>query len=196
VTPEFFRHPTVDCAQNVSLIFTETGTSKYRRLPLFYDISYNATINGSAPTYISRSADIWNERDTCPIANDLLRSATGGTLQRLSNEECINAYGPGNAKMKHRSNLLVVTKAQALNPNVTILMDFRYEKFVTNYTANNWVCSPAHLNSNNYECDWKKLAKTANASWNLGWIDDSGDTKRLRVGEEYPIDYCLSQTTE
>ena len=147
--------------------------------------------------YGRNSSNEWAQRDACPVANDLLRNATDGKLQRLNNEDCINAYGPGNAKMKYRSNLLVVTKAQPLNPNTTIVMDFRYEGIVSNYTGNNWVCDPTYLKANNYECDWKTLAKTANATWNLGEIETSPKQPwKLESGQQYPIDYCLSQTTE
>ena len=156
--------------------------------------AYNNATNSAPVNY--GSDWYWYSHDTCQIANDLLHNATEGKLQRLSNEECIKAYGPGNSKMKHRANLLAVTKAQPLNTNATILMDFRYEMFVSNYTGNNWVCNAAHLNANKYVCDWEKLSKTANANWNLGSVEHSPENPwRLKTGQEYPIDYCLSQET-
>lgn len=198
MTPEFFKRPAVDCSQNVSIASErEDPFPTYVTTPLYYEYAYsnssNSTVGGSG---IYTSYSEWNRRDTCQVANELLRDAKEGKLERLSNEECINAYGPGNTQMKHRSNLLAVTKDPSLNPNATVLMDFRYEMFISNYTGNNWVCDPAHLNANQYKCDWKKLAKTANASWNLGWIENSPNNPwRLKSGQEYPIDYCLSQTT-
>jgi hypothetical protein len=119
-----------------------------------------------------------------------------GTLDRLSNEECINAYGPGDGLMSKRGNLLVVTKSQPANNNNTILLNFRYEYFVTELTGQNWVCSPELLNANDYKCDWQSLARTANENWNMGDIIPDTQTNRFELADEWSIDYCLSQTID
>ena len=66
--------------------------------------------------------------------------------------------------MEGWSNLLAVTKPEAAgsNPNSTTSLQFRYHKFVSNYTGNNWVCDPNFLIANNYTCNYKDMA--ANAS--------------------------------
>ena len=70
------------------------------------------------------------------------------------------------------SNLLAVTKLAAAipQPNSTILLQFRYQEYLSNYTGNNWVCDPSFLIANNYKCNYRSMA--ANASpWNLGPIN-------------------------
>ncbi|KAH8591808.1 hypothetical protein B0O99DRAFT_631704 [Bisporella sp. PMI_857] len=161
--------------------------------------SATATKTASSITYTSTmsSDSFWWQRDTCNIANSLLLDGNAGKLQRLTNQECINAYGPGNEFMKGRSDLLVVTKGPAANSSSTVLMNFRFESFVTEYNDNNWVCDPAYLNAHKSKCDYRKLAKTANEEWNLGWVSGRlADPKHFVEGEQWPIDYCLSRPTD
>lgn len=192
VTPDFFESHTVNCSQNSSVSWTSEG------IPLNIQItplSYTSLPTNSYTT----SNDNWSQADTCSTANRLLANATEGSLQRLSNEECINAYGPGDKLMSHRGNVLAVTKK--LSPgsaNSTVLLNFRYETFVSNYTGDNWVCDPTYINTIDRKCDWKALAKKANSSWYLGAIRavDQDQPWGFPSAERWPIDYCLSQTTE
>lgn len=195
VTPNFFQSPTVDCSQNASIRAYESdeaSPSAVWRTPLAY--------TGLPGQNLTDSADFWQQEDTCSDANALLTNATKGTLQRLSNEECINAYGPADSLISHRGNVLAVTKSQPANTNDTVLLNFRYEILVSNYTGNNWVCDPTYINTVDRKCNWEALAKNANSSWNLGAIDPVtySDERfwEFPSSERWPIDYCLSQVTE
>jgi hypothetical protein len=195
VTPNFFKYDTVDCSQNTSAHAAYSGNMQPDGTiitPLAYTI---------LPPNNYSSGSYWDEADICSNANALLANATQGTLQRLSNEECINTYGQDNSQMSHRGNVLAVTKSQPPgNANATVLVTFRYETFVNNYTGNNWVCDPTYINTVDRKCDWKALAKTANSSWHLGAIDpvsySSDRFWEYPSGERWEIDYCLSQQTE
>lgn len=201
VTSDFLKSSEVDCSQNSTIQLYTTGYYDYHRVPLEYGISPNSNYSAGMP--YGSSSDSWYARDTCKTAKALARNATLGNLQRLSNEECIEAYGPGDSLMSHRGNLLVVTKNKpAGSVNDTILLNFRVEVFVSDMTGNNWVCDPAYLKAHNGKCPWKTLAKTANTSWNMGAIEQipdaalAGGDKQLPLGEQWPIDYCLSQVTD
>lgn len=56
----------------------------------------------------------------------------------MSNEECINTYGPGDTFLKAYGDVLVVTKEQPANSNATILMQFISELYVSNLIGNGW----------------------------------------------------------
>ena len=203
VTPDFFGHNTVDCSQNVSAHWLYDGTMQPANL-MYTPLEYT-TLPGQVD---DTSASDWSQSDICSNANALLANATQGNLQRLSNEECINTYGPDNSQLSHRGNLLAVTKGQpANNANGTILLTFRYEVLVTEFTGNNWVCDPTYLNDLDKvdpTCDWQELAQTANSSWYLGeYLNPSSNTvassenpPKYGSGERWEIDYCLSQQTE
>jgi hypothetical protein len=127
------------------------------------------------------------------MANALLANATSGHLDRLTNEECINAYGSGDGYMSGRGNVLAVAKQQASFDNTTVLMATKFEMFVSNFTDNNWICSPNYLIANDYHCDLKTIAFNAN-SWALGMPRASDtDPYRLAPTQDWEIDYCLSQ---
>jgi hypothetical protein len=198
VTPSFLNQSTVDCSQNASMYYEPPLTSfpssnyatDYTQTPLQYGTALNDTIPSSN--------DYFYQADVCNISNALLANSTAGTLSRLSNEDCILAYGPGNGNMKGWSNLLAVTKptVSLLYPNTTILLQFRYQEYVSNYTGNNWVCDPDYLIANNYKCNYRHIAANA-SSWTLGPINAKEENPYvLFPSEEWPIDYCLAQRTD
>jgi hypothetical protein len=119
---------------------------------------------GSLDNNVYSSDDDFWQADVCNISKALLANSTAGTLSCLSNEDCILAYGSGNGNMKGWANLLVVAKDTVTlpYPNTTILLQFRYQEYVFNYTGNDWVCDPDYLIDNNYKCNYKHFA--ANAS--------------------------------
>lgn len=92
VAPSFLNQSTVDCIQNVTLFNTGVLATDYYQTPL----QYGTASNGTA---VSNDNQFW-QADVCNISKALLANSTAGTLSRLSNEECINAYGPGNGNMK------------------------------------------------------------------------------------------------
>jgi hypothetical protein len=226
VTPNFFKASEVDCSQNASVQYDpDYGTQyfQYERGPLSFSapaVNYtpstypalnyttNQTTFDTTPyTYLGyrNSNDSWYQADTCSTANALLQNATRGTLERLSNEECIKAYGAGDGLITGRGSVLAVAKAQpAGNVNATVLLTLRYESFVSPWTGDNWVCDPAYLHAQDGNCDWETLAKTANTSWNLGAVEQIWDPyadgtsvkDRFVLGEQWPIDYCLGQQTD
>jgi hypothetical protein len=84
-------------------------------------------------------------------------------MTRFSNEGCINAYGQGNSHMQGYGNLLVVTKDQHEKSNATVLLEFQYKDYISNYTGNNWVCGPEYLLSHNNKCNFKDLVSNSSA---------------------------------
>ena len=191
VTPSFFRASTTNCSQNAS-IYSSTAlqTTTYYRQPLGNSSGYQYD-----PTYETSYAgeDPWYHADVCSTANLLLGNATKNLLTLLGNEYCIEAYGRGNDYMKGYGNLLVVTKAQPKSTNDTVLMQFKYGYYVTNYTGNNWVCDPNYLLDNNYRCNYKEIAANAD-SWTMGPISmSSKDPYAIVPTEQWSIDYCLAQ---
>jgi hypothetical protein len=204
VTPSFLNISPVNCSQNVSVSYnTETFPAEDRAVPynVRNQLSYNATNESYTNATLfglpyQASDEVWYQQNVCSISQALQTNSTQGLLTRLSNEECINAYGPGDNRLKGYGNLLVVTKEQPANWNATILMQFTNEVYVSNYTADGWVCSPDYLIANNYKCNYKKIA--ANASdWNLGPPKSDPDNDyRLTATEQWPVDYCLAQRTD
>jgi hypothetical protein len=94
--------------------------------------------------------------------------------------------------MKGWANVLAVTKEEPAGSNVTILLQFRYETYVSNYTGVNWVCDPDKLIANNYKCNYKNVAANA-SSWTLGPVNSNpANPFVLFLSEEWPIDYCLA----
>lgn len=145
---------------------------------------------------IVNSSDIWYQQNVCEISQALQTNSTKGVLTRLSNEECIYAYGQGNNRLRGYGNVLAVTKKQPSNGNATILMQFTYEIYISNYTAQNWICDPEHLINNNYRCNYKDIAANAE-SWTLGLPEaDPNNEFRLIATDQWPIDYCLAQPSE
>jgi hypothetical protein len=190
VAPSFLNQSIVDCTQNVTIFSSGTLATDYTQTPLQYETGRNQTT-------LPSDLEFW-QADVCNISKALLASSTAGTLSRLSNEECINAYGPGNSNMKGWSNLLAVTKPVAAlsHPNNTILLHFRYQTYVSNYTGNNWICDPNFLIANKYKCNYKQMATNA-SSWNLGPFKAKEENPFVVFpSEEWPIDYCLAQQTD
>lgn len=185
VTPSFFNQSTVDCSQNVTTFLNgDTNLATYyQQSPLSYSNIYsNSDVN-------------WWQKDVCNISQALLANATQRILARLSNEDCINAYGPGNADMNDWGNVLAVTKEAPTGSNNTILLQFRYETYVSNYTGKNWVCDPDVLIANEYKCDYREVAANA-SSWTLGPIEQQESNPYvLFPSAEWEIDYCLAQKT-
>lgn len=138
----------------------------------------------------------WWTDDICTTSQILQANSTKGLLTRLDNEACIKTYGPGNGLMTGYANLLAVTKQQPAESNNTVLMAFKYEQFISNYTGNRWVCDPNYLIDNKYKCNYNTLAKDAN-SWSLGRVkSETGNPWRLASTDEWPIDYCLAEPTD
>lgn len=196
VTPGFLNETTVDCSQNVSTR-NAALTNGYNTVPLATDYTQTPLSFGTQANYTQVfSGNEWWQEDVCNISKALLTNSTQGTLSRLSNEDCINAYGPGNANMNDWGSVLVVTKEAPANSNKTILLQFRYGSYVLNYTGNNWICDPDNLIVNNYKCNYKTVAANA-SSWTLGPLNtNKADPYVLFPSEEWPIDYCLAQQTD
>jgi len=160
--------------------------------PLEYGMGVNVS-------FLPSSSDYW-QADVCNISQALLANAISGSLPRLSNEECSLSYGPGNGNMRGWSNLLALTKPAAAvsHPESTILLQFRYPEYVSNYTVNNWVCGPNFLIANNCKCNYRSMA--ANASpWNLGPINAKAENPFvLFPSEEWPLTtaWCKGQTSQ
>ncbi|KAK2624589.1 hypothetical protein QTJ16_005782 [Diplocarpon rosae] len=189
VAPDFLANSTVDCSQNVTKSFTS--------VPSDYDT--NMPLNGTYwSTYSNRSesSGIWWLQDMCDISKDLRANFSKNDLVQLDNEACIKAYGPGNGLLAGYANLLAVTREQPTGSNNTILMAFKYESFVSNYTGERWVCGPQYLIDNNYVCNYRKLAEDS-TKWSLGLIESAPDNEyRLGASDEWAIDYCLAQPTD
>ncbi|PMD21179.1 hypothetical protein NA56DRAFT_133898 [Hyaloscypha hepaticicola] len=164
---------------------------KYLKNPLQWEagsLGYNS---------YSSDNDFW-QADVCNISKALLANSTAGTLSRPSNEDCILAYGSGNGNMKGWANLLVVTRDTVAlpYPNTTILLQFRYQEYVSNSTDNNWVCDPDYLIDNNYKCNYKHFAANA-SSWTLGPVNANAENPYVLLpSAQWPIDYCLAQGTD
>jgi len=200
ITPSFFNDSTVDCIQNVSMYnqgsvsaYNEGGyATDYTQTPLQYSMGVNDSFPPS-------SSDYW-QADVCNISQPLLANAISGDLSRPSNEECIRAYGPGNGNMRGGAGPIYSLSQNLQRPSPsqksTILLQFRYQEYLSNYTGNNWVCDPSFLIANNYKCNYRSMA--ANASpWNLGPINAKPENPFvLFPSEEWPIGYCLVQRTD
>ena len=192
VTPSFFNLSVVDCSQNVSVTSGwDGGTSR----ATYYSVNPLDYLTFSENTWLNSGDSIY-QNASCTTGNELLTNATSGYLQRLSNKECLNAYGPGSSLMSKHASLLVVTKEQPANSNATMLLEFKYQSYVTNYTGNSWVCDPEYLVANDYKCNYKDLAANA-SSWSLGTFTTSNaDPWHIFPEQQYEIDYCLSQPTD
>ncbi|KAF8859021.1 hypothetical protein BDZ45DRAFT_742835 [Acephala macrosclerotiorum] len=194
VTPSFLSNATVDCSQNVTVSSGGYSSAFYYddRWPLYFT-TLPGYDNFSSP---SPSDGYWYQADVCNISKALRANYTQNILTRLDNEECITTYGQGDDKLKGYGNVLAVTKEQPASTNNTILMQLRFEEFISNYTGSNWVCDPAHLIANNYECSYKELAKDAN-EWTLGSVkSDPNNQFALAAEDQWSIDYCLAQPTD
>ncbi len=108
VTPNFFNQSTVDCSQNVLI----SGYQYGQNLAVDY-ISW--------PTNFTSSNYQWYHKETCSISNYLLANSSQNLLTRLSDEDCINTYGPGNKRLSKWGNILAVAKVQPASSNNTIL---------------------------------------------------------------------------
>lgn len=205
VTPNFFKNSTIDCTQPVSQSSNSVAMVHYvNAAPVFQanrlgplsseNVTYEATHDSSqVGKYAGMATD---NSSPCLIASQLFRNFTTDRLVRLSNEDCINSYGKGNSLMKDYGNVLVVTKDQPPNSNASVLLEFEYSTYVSNYTGNVWVCGPEYLLAHNYQCNYKDLALTA-SSWSLGKINASvSDEFQIAATPEYEIDYCLSSPTD
>lgn len=197
-TPNFLTSTTIDCSQNVSYsIYLTDNKVAYSQTPMFWpEVSVNGTFEGRNYTsIIPGSKDSWYQADVCDNIQALRQNLTQGTLISMNNSECIQTYGIGNSRMSKWGNVLVVTKTQPASINDTILMQFRYETYVSNYTGNNWVCDPDYLLANDYKCDRKSLATNAD-SWAMGLVRaDPTNPWAIAFVDEWPIDYCLAQET-
>jgi hypothetical protein len=154
--------------------------------------------NSTSPDYDYVSSDgIWYQADVCNNLQALRNNYTQGILHLMNNSECINTYGRGNGRMSKWGNVLAVTKTQPISSNNTILLQFRYETYLSNYTGSNWVCDPNYLIANNYKCN-AKIFSTLNAdSWALGPVKtDPLNPWAIASVDEWPIDYCLAQKTD
>ncbi|KAH8671863.1 hypothetical protein BGZ60DRAFT_406070 [Tricladium varicosporioides] len=179
VTPKFLNQTKVDCSQNATITYSTRGS-------WVTDFGYS----------LLNSTSTNNRLGGCPVAGYLLGNQT--RLSRLNNEDCINAYGRGNTLQSKYGDLLVVTKQQPVSkPNRTILLDFKYGSYITNWTGSNWVCDSNYLLANNYKCDYRKVAANA-SSWTLNRIEPDPANRRYKIAatEEYAIDYCLAQPTD
>ncbi|KAL2064650.1 hypothetical protein VTL71DRAFT_3788 [Oculimacula yallundae] len=192
VTPDFLTVSPVDCTQNVTIGYDDTGRSPkdYNRAkPL------NATILDQT-TYKMAPDPTWWLSEMCNTSQALHANASKNQLTRLDNVACINAYGPGTGMMKGHSNLLVVTKEKPPETNNTVLMAFRAEAFVSNWTANRWVCDPDYLAGHKNQCNYKELAKEAD-KWSLARLETPKDVRwEFQLGDQWSIDYCLAEPTE
>ncbi|CAL3970661.1 unnamed protein product [Diplocarpon coronariae] len=189
VTPKFLTNSTVDCSQNVGKGFISTASDYDTSKPL-NNTFWSSYSNRSEPS------GTWWTQDMCNISRTLQESSSKNSLVRMDNEACIKAYGPGNSLMAGYANLLAVTKEQPAGLNNTILIAFKYESFVSNYTGERWVCDPQYLIDNNYKCNYRELADDS-TNWSLGSIGSApGNEFRLRASEKWAIDYCLAEPTD
>ncbi|KAH9206756.1 hypothetical protein DL95DRAFT_396674 [Leptodontidium sp. 2 PMI_412] len=191
VTPDFLTSTSVDCKQNVTIGFDSAPrlATEYNPQKPLNDTHLDRLYNTTEPD------NVWWSMDMCDTSLALQANASKGLLTRLNNAECINTYGPGNGLMRDYANLLVVTKEQPADTNNTVLMSFRYEAFVSNFTANRWICDPNYLAKNKQKCKYTDLATEAD-SWSLAQ-PKATETEpwKLEVGDEWPIDYCLAEPT-
>jgi hypothetical protein len=138
----------------------------------------------------------WYSQDSCSILGQMKGNATGNLMTRLSNAECISTYGTTSTKLSKWGHVLAVTKARPESSNATVLLQFNYQNYMSNYTGNNWVCGPHNLIENNYKCYPKSLALAAD-SWTLGILNGSeANPYLLAETEQYEIDYCLALKTD
>lgn len=191
VTPEFLTNATVDCRQNVTVGFSNTISDA---------TDYNKTkpLNATMINYYNQtvSDEVWWSEDMCDISRELQANATKDLLVRLDNADCISAYGPGSGLMKGYANLLLVAKGKPAETNNTVLMSFRYEAFVSNYTANRWICDPNYLATHGNKCNYKEVALNDADSWSLAHpIATEEEYWKFVPGEEWTIDYCLAEPT-
>jgi hypothetical protein len=99
--------------------------------------------------------------------------------------------------MKGWVNLLVVTKNTVTlpYPNTTILLQFRYQEYVSNYTGNKWVCDPDYLIDNSCKCNYRHFAANA-SSWTLGQVNANAENPYVLLpSAQWHIDYCSAQQT-
>lgn len=192
VTPKFLTNSTVDCSQNVtqgwnSFVGAATDYNTHSRLD---NLEWSDYIN---TTTSERTA--WWADDICNTSQILRSSYSNNNLTRLDSATCINAYGPGNGFMSGYANLLAVTKEQPAGLNNSVLLAFKYEGFVSNYTGNRWVCNSEHLINSGYNCNYKDIAKNA-GNWSLGPIQSAANNDySIGTGDKYAIDYCLAEPT-
>ncbi|KAK0118615.1 hypothetical protein ONS96_011706 [Cadophora gregata f. sp. sojae] len=191
VTPDFLTNATVDCNQNATVGFGRkpTSTTDYNQIK---------PLNSTRLNYWNQtiSDNYWWSNDMCNISQALQANAIDGSLTRLDNAACITAYGPGSALMKGYANLLAVTKEKPATTNNTVLMSFKYEQFVSNFTGNRWICDPSYLAANNNKCNYKQMAKKSADSWSLARLKGTKEENwKFVLGEEWPIDYCLAEPT-
>lgn len=130
----------------------------------------------------------------------MLTKANTSQLIRLSNEQCITNYGITRARFSTWGSVFLVTKPGVQVPsgnatNSSMLLHFRYQSYVSNYTGDNWVCGPEHLLDNNYKCDYRGIAANSN-NWTVGEIS-AAPTNNFSIARtaEWPIDYCLAEKT-
>jgi hypothetical protein len=200
VTPQFLDTGSpVDCAQNVSMSYR----GSFGKVDLVYgtysigvmEKKYMDGKNGTQIMYFTTNGE-WYQQEACSILGEMKGNATLSPMTRLSNAECISTYGTKSTKLSKWGHVLVVTKPRPENSNTTVLLQFNYQSYISNYTDNNWVCGPHNLIENNYKCYPESLALAAD-SWTLGVLAGSeANPYRLAETERYDIDYCLALKTD
>ena len=110
------------------------------------------------------------------------------TWERLSNEECIEAY----AQPYITGRADVVAISSAANASVPLQLAYEATQFATTGNAESWVCSSFQTRT----CDIGALERDA-SDWKLNDtlnVDEGGVIKLASA--QYPVDYCLSQLVE
>ncbi|KAG9230910.1 hypothetical protein BJ875DRAFT_470951 [Amylocarpus encephaloides] len=190
VTPAFLTTPTVDCAQNASVFHTDSSMKK----ATYYSWA-SLTPNATSLAMTGRSPS-WFQRDACSNAQGMLANYTHepSLLQKLNNKDCIKHYGSADTAVSGYGHVLAVTKDQLSISNNTILLEFNYQQYVSNYTGNNWVCDSKYVTANNYRCRPQDIEPH---SWTLGRFKASPTNKyQIVPTEQYEIDYCLALPTQ
>ncbi|CAG8961895.1 hypothetical protein HYFRA_00013695 [Hymenoscyphus fraxineus] len=214
VKPEMISYPEVNCNP---IMLKSTGLNRRRGAQGYYNYPVlTESRNLATPVWrngvsldrkytmenlpLYTNGPNWYQAKVCEEANFMLAAAKQNELIRLSNEECMRNYGVPRARFSGWGSVFVVTKPEvkvhaANGSNPDMLLHFRYEGYVSNYTGDNWVCGPEHLLNNNYKCDYRKLVANS-AAWTLGEIsgDPNWDYGIVRT-TEWPIDYCLADRT-
>ncbi|KAH8751875.1 hypothetical protein BGZ57DRAFT_774608, partial [Hyaloscypha finlandica] len=182
VAPSFLNQSTADITQKVAILPSRSNMEPHATTQM-----NPAIVISGKPTSATSPKPSW----PTPL-QDTLPSQQRRVHQRLRPRKWQHE------RRVQDSNLLAVTKPSAAlsHPNNTILVQFRYQEYVSNYTGNNWVCDPNFLIANKYKCNYKRMASNA-SSWNLGPVNANDENPFvLSPSEEWLIDYCLAQQTD
>ncbi|KAF4806682.1 hypothetical protein CGCSCA5_v014141 [Colletotrichum siamense] len=172
-----------------SVIFSTLSSVDYQAALVTQDFLKGAAWND---TELAMSVHAWSGLGTANVRQlkEIQASAEAGSLTRLDNSQCIQAYQNSLYESSWK-NLLLVTSV----PNNNSIIQVWTHKAEDTDTSENWLC---HGNVGNYDnsgsnCDFNNLVAHA-SSWKIeGVCRDTLNSGSCGSSFDAPILYCLAE---